>query len=470
MNKAPVLIWFRRDLRLADHPVLGQALSLGHPVIPLFVLDPETEALGAAPLWRLGLGLAAFERRLTAVGSRFILRRGAAVEVIERLIDETGAMGVLWSRSHNPQTRARDEAVKAMVRARGLMARSHPGFLLHDPMEVATTEGSYYRVYTPFWNAVKGRTVPQPLPAPSVLPPPDLWPHSDRLDDWNLGAAMARGAAVVLPHQRVGESAAAARLALFVDTKVARYRERRDFLAEDATSGLSENLTYGEISPRQVWHAALRAMHEGAAGAEHFLKELVWREFAWHLLHHTPHIAQTNWRPEWDTFPWHPDNKDADYWRRGLTGEPVVDAAMRQMYVTGTMHNRARMIVASYLTKHLMTHWKVGLDWFAQCLTDWDPASNALGWQWVAGSGPDAAPYFRVFNPATQAEKFDPDQVYRRRYVAELSPKPEKSALDFFAAVPISWRMDPSRPYPQPMITLAEGRARALHAYSQRKA
>jgi deoxyribodipyrimidine photo-lyase len=211
-------------------------------------------------------------------------------------------------------------------------------------------------------------------------------------------------------------------------------------------------------------------LHEGAAGAEHFLKELVWREFAWALMHHTPHIAQTNWRPEWEGFSWRGDNADAEAWRRGQTGEPVVDAAMRQMFVTGTMHNRARMIVASYLTKHLLTDWRVGQAWFAQCLTDWDPAANAMGWQWVAGSGPDAAPYFRVFNPATQAENFDPDQTYRRRYVAELSAHPPKPALEFFAAAPLSWRLDPKRPYTRPLISLAEGRARALDAYAQRKA
>jgi deoxyribodipyrimidine photo-lyase len=211
-------------------------------------------------------------------------------------------------------------------------------------------------------------------------------------------------------------------------------------------------------------------MERGSAGAETFLKEMVWREFAYHLLFHTPHIASANWRPEWDSFPWRGDNADAERWRRGMTGEPFVDAAMREMYVTGTMHNRARMIAASYLTKHLMTHWKVGLDWFAKCLTDWDPASNAMGWQWVAGSGPDAAPYFRVFNPETQAVKFDPDGAYIRRFVAERADTPGQEALDFFAAVPRSWQLDPARPYPAPMVGLAEGRDRALAAFAARKA
>ena len=470
MTKQPIIVWFRRDFRLADHPALHAALALGHPVLPLVVLDPETLAMGPAALWRWGLAVEAFALRLQSMGSRLVLRRGPAPQVLAALLDETQAAGVLWSRSYDPNTTPRDALVKAMVKGRGLLAGSRPGFLLHEPAAVLTGAGGFYRVYTPFWNAVKGLPVAPPLPAPKDLPAPDVWPVSDDLASWDLGAGMRRGAAVVRPYQQVGEAAAMARLAAFIDIKADGYKLQRDFLAQDASSGLSENLTYGEISPRQIWHAGQRALHEGAAGAEHFLKELVWREFAWALMHHTPHIAHTNWRPEWEGFGWRADNPDAEAWRRGQTGEPVVDAAMRQMFVTGTMHNRARMIVASYLTKHLLTDWRVGQAWFAQCLTDWDPAANAMGWQWVAGSGPDAAPYFRVFNPTTQAQNFDPDQSYRARYVAELSATPPKPALDFFAAAPISWRLDPKRPYPPPLISLPDGRARALAAYAQRKA
>lgn len=470
MSNAPLLLWFRRDLRLADNPMLTEGLAMGRPVIPVFVLDPETEAIGAAARWRLGLSLEDFADRLAALGSRLILRRGAAGAELDRLITETGAAGVMWSRSYDPATRARDEGVKSGLRARGQIAQSVPGFLLHEPWAVQTAGGGFYRVYTPFWNAVRGRDVSAPLPAPPALPAPAHWPANQPLQDWKMGAAMNRGAAIVLPYQRVGEVAAQARLQGFLDTKVAAYKDRRDFLAEDATSGLSENLTYGEISPRTMWQGGRRAMLEGAAGAEHFLKELVWREFAWHLLHHTPHITQTSWRPEWDQFAWRGDSADAEAWRRGMTGEPVVDAAMRQMFVTGTMHNRARMITASYLTKHLLTHWKIGMDWFAECLTDWDPASNAMGWQWVAGSGPDAAPYFRIFNPATQAKTYDHDSLYRHRYLAELCAQPGQIALDFFEAAPRKWALDPGQPYPDPLIALDAGRARALAAFSQRKA
>lgn len=470
MTEAPIILWFRRDLRLADHPMLTEVLAMGRPVIPVFVLDPETEAIGAAAKWRLGLSVAAFAQSIAKLGSRLILRRGPATETLDRLIAETGAAGVVWSRSYDPATRARDEGVKTLLKSRQLMAQSVPGFLLHEPWDVQTGDGGFYKVYTPYWKAVRDRVVPDCLPAPAHLPAPAVWPASDTLDDWQLGRAMNRGAAIVLPHQRVGEAGAMARLTRFLADKVATYKERRDFLAEDTTSGLSENLTYGEISPRQVWHGGMRAMLDGAAGAEHFLKELVWREFAWHLIHHTPHITQTCWRPEWDAFAWRGDNADAEAWRRGVTGEPVVDAAMRQMFVTGTMHNRARMIVASYLTKHLLTHWSVGMAWFADCLTDWDPASNAMGWQWVAGSGPDAAPYFRIFNPATQALTFDPDSIYRSRYVAALSKHPGKLALDYFAAVPRRWSLDPKQPFPPPLVALEVGRARALAAYAQRNA
>ena len=249
------------------------------------------------------------------------------------------------------------------------------------------------------------------------------------------------------------------------------YREARDFPGvAQATSGLSENLAWGEIGPRRIWHAGYRAMQEGRLGAEHFLKELVWREFAYHLMYHAPHMLRESWREGWQNFPWRADNPDAERWRRGTTGEPFVDAAMREMYVTGRMHNRARMIVGSYLTKHLLTDWRVGRDWFAECLTDWDPAANAMGWQWVAGSGPDAAPYFRVFNPATQAEKFDADNAYRKRFIAGYLGARGPEALAYFDAVPRAWGMAAGDPYPrQPVVDLAAGRARALAALSASK-
>ncbi len=466
--KPPILAWFRRDLRLIDHPMLCAAVAQDRPVVPIFILDPETEALGAAAKWRLGLAIARFADVLDSVGSRLILRRGPADKVIGELMAETGAGAVMWSRAYDPASKARDTVVKADVKARGLVAESFPGFLLHEPWAVETGTGGFYKVYTPFWKAVSALDVGPSLCAPKRVPGPPVWPKSDALSDWQMGRAMQWGAVVCAPYQTVGEAGALERLDRFLDGPIHGYKFDRDFPAKPATSGLSENLTYGEIGPRQIWHAGRRAMLEGAAGAEHFLKELVWREFAWALMHHTPQIATSNWRADWDSFPWQEDSPQVDRWRRGMTGEPFVDAAMREMYVTGKMHNRARMLVASYLTKHMMTHWRIGMDWFAQCLTDWDPAANAMGWQWVAGSGPDAAPYFRIFNPAGQAEKFDADQTYRKTWIAEASRKPGAAALSYFDAVPRSWGLDPARPYPMPLVDLAQGRARALEAYAQR--
>ena len=470
MSGAPLILWFRRDLRLGDQPMLAAAAATGRPLIPVFLLDPETEALGAAPKWRLGLGVGHFAETLAARGSRLTLRRGPALATLEALVAETGATGVWWSRLYDPASVARDSAVKAALKGRGLEARSFAGHLLHEPWEVQTGQGGFYRVFTPYWNATRARDVAAPAPAPDRLAAPAAWPASDALADWNLGAAMRRGAAVVAPHVSVGEDRARARLHHFLHQIADRYATTRDLPALDGTSRLSEPLTYGEIGIREVWHEGMRARAAGVRGAESFLRELAWREFSYHLMHHTPQITHANWKPEWDGFPWRGEGDLVQRWRQGMTGEPFVDAAMREMYVTGRMHNRARMIAGSYLTKHLMTHWKLGLDWFADCLVDWDPAANAMGWQWVAGSGPDAAPYFRVFNPASQAEKFDPKGDYRRRFVAELSRTPGPEAMAFFDAVPRAWGLDPKLPYPAPVVDLAAGRAAALAAYAARRA
>ena len=465
----PVIWWVRKDLRLGDNAALAGALASGAPVIPVFILDEVFEGYGAAALWRFGLGVERLASSLEAAGSRLIFRRGAALDVLAGLIEETGAKAVHWSRAYDPEQVARDTAVKTMLKDKGLTAESHPGHLLFEPWSVKTKEGGYYRVYTPFWRAVAGREVAGAIAAPAMIPAPEHWPKSETIADWQLGAGMRRGAAVVAEHLAVGEAAAHQRLDHFIAERVDAYKVRRDIPAAEATSRLSENLAWGEISPAACWHAARRALEEGRAGAEHFLKELVWREFAYHLVWHTPHILDRNWREGWDSFPWNTDEGAAvRAWQQGRTGVRFVDAAMRELYVTGTMHNRARMIVASFLTKHLMTHWRIGQAWFADCLIDWDPASNAMGWQWVAGSGPDAAPYFRIFNPDGQLEKFDPDGTYQRRWIAEGETNPTSTALSYFEAVPKSWGLSPEDEYPQPIVSLAEGRARALAAYEAR--
>ncbi|WP_335946877.1 deoxyribodipyrimidine photo-lyase [Salipiger bermudensis] len=469
-DTSPIIVWIRRDLRLSDHAALHEAGKSGRPVIPVFIRDHTVDQLGAAPKWRLGLGLGCFGEALAEKGSRLILRAGPAREVLDALIDETGAGAVWWQRAYDPASVERDTAVKSALKDREIDARSFAGHLLFEPWTVETKQGGFYKVYTPFWRAVCDRDVPEPLSAPSKLAAPENWPESDALEDWGLGDAMRRGAAVVEPYVQLGERAAQARLGAFTSGKIAEYETGRNLVAEDGCSSLSENLALGEISPAQCWHAAMRAKDAGKEGAETWAKELVWREFAYHLLWHTPHLAESNWREEWAAFPWNEDErrKEVIAWKRGRTGIPFVDAALREMYVTGRMHNRARMIVASYLTKHLMCHWKIGMDWFEDCLIDWDPASNALGWQWSAGSGPDATPYFRVFNPITQREKFDPDKVYVDRWIAEGQDNPPKTALSYFDAIPENWAMTPDDPYPEPIVSAEDGRKAALDAYQNR--
>ncbi|ETX30726.1 cryptochrome/photolyase family protein [Roseivivax isoporae] len=470
MPDAPTLLWMRRDLRLSDHPALAAALDRGGPVIPVFIRDGLVDALGTAPAWRLGLGIGHLDGALRDKGSRLTLRSGNAAEVLLELVEETGARAVHWMRAYDPDSVDRDTRVKEALKARGIAAESFAGHLMFEPWTVETGQGGYYKVYTPFWRAVKERDVAAPLAAPSDLAAPDSWPGSETLGDWGLGRFMDRGAEVVRPYVRLGEDAAQGRLGAFMASKVAAYDTARDIPSEDGTSGLSENLSLGEITPRQCWHAGLRAREEGKTGAETFLQELVWREFAYHLMWHTPRLLTGNWREEWDGFPWNEDRRRAEVraWERGRTGVAFVDAAMREMYVTGRMHNRGRMIVASYLTKHLMTHWRIGCDWFEDCLIDWDPASNALGWQWSAGSGPDATPYFRVFNPETQLDRFDKGRTYVRRWIAEGQKSPPKEALSYFDAIPRSWKMSAQDDYPAPVVGPKEGRKRALEAYENR--
>lgn len=455
----PTILWHRRDLRLSDLPALAAARARG-PVIPLFIRERKVDALGAAAAWRLALSLERHGAELEALGARLVLRSGEALEVLREVIAQSGAGAVYWSREYDPVSIERDSEVKAALRGEGIEARSFPGKLLWEPWEVQTGAGAPYKVFSPMWKAMKGVEPGPECPRPRRLDAPGRWPGSEALEGWKLGAAMERGAAVVREHAVVGERAAQARLRDFTEARMHNYPRGRDMLAEDWTSGLSENLTYGEISPRQCWNAAR------GPGSETFRKELAWRDFAWQLAYHFPRILEREWREEWAAFPWQDDARRAEVkaWKQGRTGIDLVDAAMRELYVTGTMHNRARMLVASYLTKHMLTDWRIGRDWFADCLIDWDEASNALGWQWVAGSGPDAAPYFRIFNPDTQAEKFDAAGKYRDRWLGQGA-----GARAFFDAVPRRWRLEPGQARPAaPIVGLKEGRAAALAAYEAR--
>lgn len=467
---APIsIIWFRRDLRLLDHNALAAAAARG-PVVPVYIYDAHVDALGAASKWRLEQSLRSFSAQLNRLGLSLCLRRGDPLVILRDLIAQTGADAVFWSRSYDPAVQETDRAVKSALKSDGIDAQSFRGHLLFEPWAVQNKTGSEYKVYTPYWKAVRDLPV-DGLRAAPALRGVDFPVQSDVLADWNLSGPMNRGGAVLAQHHAAGEPAALAALDRFVTGPVSVYKAERDFLDRDVCSGLSEYLTWGEISPRRAWFAGKEAMTDGAAGAEHFLKEICWREFAYHLFHRAPDMAVKNWRPEWEAFPWQndPDAPAFLAWCQGRTGIKLVDAAMREVYVTGKMHNRARMIVASYLTKHLLIDWRLGLRWFQDVLTDWDPASNAMGWQWVAGSGPDAAPYFRVFNPDTQAEKFDPAGAYRHRWLAEITDDPPRSALEFFDACPRCWGMNADQDYPtEPVMGLQQGRVRALEAYTNR--
>ncbi len=471
-DSGPIIVWLRSDLRLADNPALAAAARTGRPVLPVFIRDTAIDALGAAPAWRLGQGLRVFAGSLAQLGSRLILRSGPAQEVLSQLVAETGAVAVHWNRLYQPETRTRDAAIKTALTGQGVEVQSHTGNLAFEPWTVATKAGGPFRVFSPMWRSVRSRSVALPDAPPRQLLAPDDWPHSEALDDWGLERAMQRGGAVVGAHAAIGEVAAQEALATFIADRLAAYGAARDNFSGRPTSGLSPFLAVGEIGVRQCWHAAHRALQDGNSGAEIFLKELVWREFAYHLMFHNPEILYRNWRSTWDGFPWNADAQRPDVvaWKQGRTGVPLVDAAMREMYVTGTMHNRGRMIVGSYLTKHLLTDWRIGQHWFEQHLIDWDPASNAMGWQWVAGSGPDASPYFRIFNPETQAIKFDPDSSYRRAWIAEGQGDPPATALSYFAAIPRSWGMTSDAPPARPAATLSEGRGRALTAYQDHRA
>lgn len=451
-----VICWFRRVLRLDDHPALVAAAKDG-AVIPLVILDPAEARDHPASAQRQAMSLPRLEASLHQRHSRLIVRRGDPAQVLEQIARETGASAVHTTVGF---PFASDHGLQAAVERGGATLHLHELADLVPRASVLTKTGGVYKVFTPFWKAVRQTDIAPPLPAPS-LSAPDSWPDSDGTDWPEARAAMDRGWDIVADHIRPGEDEAMTRLDEFLDGTLPDYKQHRDHpWRPRATSNLSDALAVGEISARRIWRHCQPALQDGQRGIDHFLSELCWREFARELFHEAPDMASTPWRPEWADFPWKRDNNDAQDWRRGMTGVPMVDAGMRELYVTGQMHNRVRMITGSYLTKHLLTDWRVGIDWFAHCLIDWDAASNAMNWQWVAGCGPDASPFFRVFNPETQAEKFDEESRYRDYW---LDPDAEGAAR-FAAAAPRSWQIDLSRK-PTPAISLSDGRARALDAY-----
>ncbi len=479
MPTSPSIVWFRQDLRLTDHPALQAAIDRGQPIIPVFIHAADEEGSwrpGEASDWWLHHSLVSLSHDLIAHGSKLTLRRGNSLAALKTLVAETNAGAVFWNRRYEPAAIARDKVVKAELRNAGLSIESFNGQLLFEPWEVSTKEGRPYQVFTAFWRACLAKDPPPPpMRVRAQFAAPDHWPDSVSLEDlhllptrpWDQGLREA---------WRPGATGAKMSLKRFLAETVDAYQTARDLPAEQGTSRLSPHLHFGEISPREVWHAVLAALAKqpkpDASGAETFLKELGWREFAHHLLFHFPTTPDQPLRPEFAKFPWDDNNQALRAWQRGRTGYPIVDAGMRELWTTGWMHNRVRMIVASFLVKDLRIHWRLGAQWFWDTLVDADLANNTLGWQWSAGCGADAAPYFRVFNPILQSEKFDPDGHYLRRWIPELESLPTRWLHAPWTAprdVLQSAGIKLGQTYPLPIVDHSEARTLALRAFDQIK-
>ncbi|MDH0113358.1 deoxyribodipyrimidine photo-lyase [Agrobacterium pusense] len=471
---SPVIVWFRKDLRLSDNLALLAAADHKGPVIPVYIREKCCGALGRAQEWWLHHSLTALHAALKKTGSRLVLASGDAEEVLRRLIAETGADTVFWNRRYDPEGISTDKTLKRALRDEGLTVRSFSGHLLHEPSKLQTKSGGPYRVYTPFWRALEGGEEPHaPADTPDRLNAPRNWPRSETLDEWQLLPKRPDWAREFSDIWTPGEDGAREKLSDFIDGALKGYEEGRDLPAKDATSRLSPHLALGEISPATVWHATKGlSRHIASNDISRFRKEIVWREFCYHLLFHFPELDEKNWNDSFDAFSWRDDDKSFTAWTRGMTGYPIVDAGMRQLWHHGTMHNRVRMIVASFLIKHLLIDWRKGEKWFRDTLVDADPASNAANWQWVAGSGADASPFFRIFNPILQGEKFDGDGDYVRRFVPELARLERKYIHKPFEApkeVLTKAGITLGETYPNPIVDHGRARERALAAYARVK-
>jgi deoxyribodipyrimidine photo-lyase len=475
------MVWFRDDLRLSDHPALHAAAATGRPVICLHVLDVTSHHAGLRPIggagrWWLGQSLRALQESLAALGMPLLLRKGNAARIIPEIAGEAGASDVFWNAIAQAPHRAVEREIAAALEDLGINAHALAGDLLAAPESVRTKEGRGLRVFTPFWRRVQALGAPpDPLPAPRRLRPgPGL--AGETIESLALEPTHPDWAGGLRESWTPGERPAQERLEEFLKGRLAGYANNRDRPDRDGTSGLSPHLRFGEISPRQVWHTAHFAAAEGptlASDADKFLSELGWREFCRHLLFDAPDLATRNLQPSFDVFPWRQDEAALKAWQRGLTGYPIVDAGMRQLWHSGVMHNRVRMVVASFLVKHLLIDWREGEEWFWDTLVDADAGNNPANWQWVAGCGADAAPYFRVFNPVLQGEKFDPDGAYVRRWVPELAQLPNKFIHQPWEAATLelaSAGITLGKTYPHPIIDHRKGRERALKAYEKVRA
>ena len=476
-TRSPVtLVWLRRDLRVDDQTALLAAAQRG-AVVPVFIWAPEEDGdwpPGAASRWWLHGSLAALGRDLKRRGSRLIIRRGPSESALRALVKETGASAVYWNRSYEPAAESRDARVESALRASGVAAAGFADSLLFEPLEMLNKQGRPYRIFTPFYRACLAMPSPErPRVAPRDLPSPRRWPKSLKLDELKLRPRID-WAAGLRAAWSPGAAGAIERFDKFLEQGLARYAEGRDQPGIDGVSRLSPHLHFGEISPRRVWHVvgeflATRQGRRPRAASEAFLRQLLWREFAAHQLFHFSAMPTEPLAAGFARFPWRNDPRALRAWQRGLTGYPLVDAGMRELWTTGWMHNRVRMIVGSFLVKHLLLPWQAGARWFWDTLVDADLANNAFGWQWVAGCGADAAPYFRVFNPIAQGRRFDADGRYVRRWIPELSKLPNEWIHEPWAAPPETLAragVELDRNYPRPIVEHSAARARALAAFA----
>ncbi len=464
-----VIVWFRRDLRLADNPALIEAVDHFDQVIPVFV-DDHNEAGSASRTW-LASSLSALSTELAQRGSPLVLRQGDADTQLQELIDQTGANAVFWNRLYDPETIARDKRIKRSMAARDVEVRSFQATLLFEPWEIETGSGGPYKVFSPFWRNAESRfPPPEPHPAPTKIPGPTVKPTSLTVEamalkptiPWDQGFWSA---------WTPGEAGAQERLAKFCSGPIAAYKEGRDIPADDSVSGLSPHIHFGEVSPATLYHAAHDVRASSPGNVDWFVRELGWREFAHHVLFHFPHTPSKALNAKYADFPWRKNHEPLlKAWQRGMTGIPLVDAGMRELWQTGYMHNRVRMIVASFLVKNIRAPWQAGADWFMDTLMDADLANNTLGWQWAAGCGADAAPYFRIFNPVLQGQKFDKAGTYVRRYVPELIDVPDRYVHNPWtmpANIMQSINYESGRTYPAPIVDLKASRDEALAALKQ---
>ena len=477
-STAPAIVWFRRDLRLADNPALYAAVDSGRPLILVYVRETDAAlslSPGAAADWWLHHSLDALERALGRHHGEIALRTGEALALIPQLARETGAAEVFWNRLELPWIDQRDVCIARDLKSSGVRPRAFRGATLTDAERVMTKSGTPYKVFSAFWRAASRDLDPRsPLPAPTHFHWASNQPRGETLADWALCPTQPDWASGFSERWTPGEDGAVAHLDRFLDAAIADYPTDRDRPDRYGTSRLSPHLNWGEISPRTVWHRVQAQSEAGGTfkAGEKFLAELGWRDFAHYLMHHFDDLRTTNFNRAFDSYPWRNTPERIEAWQRGQTGIPMVDAGMRELWATGWMHNRVRMITASYLIKHLNVHWKTGMAWFEDTLVDADPAVNAASWQWVAGSGADASPFFRIFNPATQGEKFDPTGEYVRTWVPELAGledgvihAPWTASSNALAQAGIEL----GKTYPEPYVDLSVGREKALAAYKDMK-